>query len=246
MSDERLSALVLAADDDEDILELVKIVLEEDGYQVVTAPDGKKALAMATEMLPDLCVFDVMMPKMDGCEATRQIRADERTRDIPILLLSARTQWEAVMNGKEAGADEYITKPFVPDDLQRSVRGLLAAPTPPMEDPLLGIMEGGIETEAPEPIAPAGLVLVAGADANLVKLVGYRLQLGGFDVATAHDASEAAQLASERRPDLCVLDATIPPIDGLPVKWVDPTVSVHELYLDVERTLAEDGARRAV
>ena len=114
MSDERLTALVLAADDDEDILELVKIVLEEDGYQVVTAPDGKKALAMATEMIPDLCVFDVMMPKMDGCEATRQMRADERTRDIPILLLSARTQWEAVMKGKEAGADEYITKPFVP------------------------------------------------------------------------------------------------------------------------------------
>ena len=130
MSDERLTALVLAADDDEDILDLVRIVLEEDGYEVVTAPDGEKALEMAKEMIPDLCVLDVMMPKMDGIEATRQMRADERTRDIPILLLSARTQWEAVRRGKQAGADEYITKPFVPDDLQRSVRGLLAAPTP--------------------------------------------------------------------------------------------------------------------
>ena len=183
MSDERLTALVLAADDDEDILELVKIVLEEDGYQVVTAPNGKKALEMATEMIPDLCVFDVMMPKMDGCEATRQMRADERTRDIPILLLSARTQWEAVMKGKEAGADEYITKPFVPDDLQRSVRGMLAAPTPPAEDPVLGMMEGGIEPGgARGGSRPRGLVLVAGADANLVKLVGYRLELGGFEV----------------------------------------------------------------
>ena len=246
MSDERLTALVLAADDDEDILELVRIVLEEDGYQVVTAPDGKKALAMATDMLPDLCVFDVMMPKMDGCEATRRMRADERTREIPILLLSARTQWEAVMEGKEAGADEYITKPFVPDDLQRSVRGMLASPTPPAEDPVLGMVEGGIEPVEPEPAPPTGLVLVAGADANLVKLVGYRLELGGFEVARAHDAAQAEQLVSERRPDLCVLDATIPPIDGLPVKWVDPAVSVHELYLDVERTLAEAGARRAV
>ena len=247
MSDERLTALILAADDDEDILELVRIVLEEDGYQVVTAPDGKKALEMATEMLPDLCVFDVMMPKMDGTEATRRVRADDRTREIPILLLSARTQWEAVMEGKEAGADEYITKPFVPDDLQRSVRSLLAAPTPPVEDPVLGMVEGGIEPVAePEPAPPSGLVLVAAADANLVKLVGYRLELGGFEVATAHDAAEAAQLAGERRPDLCVLDATIPPIDGLPVKWVDPSVSVHELYLDIERTLSEAGARRAV
>ncbi len=236
---------VLAADDDEDILELVRIVLEEDGYQVVTAPDGKKALTMATDMIPDLCVFDVMMPKMDGCEATRQIRADDRTRDIPILLLSARTQWEAVMQGKEAGADEYITKPFVPDDLQRSVRGLLSAPTPPVEDPVLGMMENAVEAE-PEPAPPTGLVLVAGADANLVKLVGYRLELGGFEVATAHNAVEAAKLASERRPDLCVLDETIPAIDGLPAKWVDPAVSVHELYLDIERTLAEAGARRAV
>lgn len=246
MSDERITALVLAADDDEDILELVKIVLEEDGYQVVTAPNGMKALAMAKEMIPDLCVFDVMMPKMDGCEATCQMRADKRTRDIPILLLSAKTQWEAVMKGKEAGADEYITKPFVPDDLQRSVRSLLAAPTPPAEDPVLGMMEGALDLEEPVAVAPSGLVLVAGADANLVKLVGYRLELGGFEVATAHNAAEAAQLASERRPDLCVLDATIPPMDGMPVKWVDPAVSVHELYLDVERTLADAGARRAV
>jgi DNA-binding response OmpR family regulator len=247
MSDERLTALVLAADDDEDILELVRIVLEEDGYEVVTAPDGKKAIEMAAELTPDLCVFDVMMPKMDGCEATRRMRADDRMREIPILLLSARTQWEAVMQGKEAGADEYITKPFVPDDLQRSVRSLLAAPTPPVEDPVLGMVEGGIEpVTAADPAPPTGLVLVAGADANLVKLVGYRLELGGFEVATAHDAAEAAQLASERSPDLCVLDATIPPIDGLPVKWVDPSVSVHELYLDIERTLDEAGARRAV
>ncbi len=103
MSDERLTALVLAADDDEDILELVQMVLEEDGYEVVTAPDGEKALALASDMLPDLCIFDVMMPKLDGCEVTRRIRDAERTRDIPILLLSARTQWEAVMEGTRGG-----------------------------------------------------------------------------------------------------------------------------------------------
>lgn len=244
MGDERLTALVLAADDDEDILQLVQMVLEEDGYEVVTAPDGEKALALASDMLPDICIFDVMMPKLDGCEVTRRIRDAERTRDIPILLLSARTQWEAVMEGREAGADEYVTKPFVPDELQRSVRGLLAAPRPPVEDPVLGVMEGG-EPEVPEPVASVNLVLVAASDINLVKLIGYRLELGGFDVATAHDPAEALQVAAERRPSLCILDGTMPAVEGIPVKMVDPTMSVHELYLDVERTLAPAGTQRA-
>lgn len=234
MTEERMTALVLAADDDEDILQLVRMVLEEDEYEVVTARDGQQALELAIEMRPDLCVFDVMMPLLDGCEVTKRMRAAAPTRDIPILLLSARTQWEAVMRGKEAGADEYVTKPFIPDDLQRSVRSLLAAPRPPAADPLLGVMEGG---EEPEPPVQQGLVLVAARDQNLVKLIGYCLKLGGYEVASAHDADQAMQLALERRPDLCVLDASIPQLDGFPVKRVAPGVSVQELYGDVERMM---------
>ncbi len=230
-----MTALVLAADDDEDILQLVRMVLEDDEYEVITARDGQQAFELALEMRPDLCVFDVMMPLLDGCEVTKRMRAAAPTRDIPILLLSARTQWEAVMRGKEAGADEYVTKPFIPDDLQRSVRSLLAAPRPPVADPLLGVMEGGDE---PEPPMQQGLVLVAARDQNLVKLIGYRLKLGGYEVATAHDAEQALQLALDRRPDLCVLDASMPQPDGFPVKRVAPGVSVQELYGDVQRMMA--------
>lgn len=238
MSSERLTALVLAADDDEDILGLVRMVLEEDGYEVVTATDGGRALELALELGPDICVLDVMMPVLDGCEVTRQLRLAERTRETPILLLSARTQWEAVTRGREAGADEYVTKPFIPDDLQRSVRGLLAAPRP-VEEPVLGLVDGGNEP----PPAP-GLVLVAAGDQNLVKLVGYRLELGGYEVATAHDSEQATQLAAERAPDLCVLDATMPQLDGLPVKRMAPGVSVQELYGEVQQMLGDEASRR--
>ncbi len=117
-------------------------------------------------------------------------------------------------------------------------------PRPPVEDPVLGVMEGG-EPEEPEPVASVGLVLVAASDANLVKLVGYRLELGGFEVATAHDPAEALQVAAERRPTCASSTGRCPPIDGIPVKMVDPTMSVHELYLDVERTLAAAGTQRA-
>ena len=84
---------------------------------------------------------------------------------------------------------------------------------------------------------PASLVLVAAPNENLVHLVSYRLGLGGYEVATAHDSEEAAQLASERRPDLCLLDESMAAIDGIPVKHIDASVSVQELYGEVEKLL---------
>lgn len=239
MSEEGLTALVLAADDDPDILGLVEMVLADEGYEVVTAGDGKRALELALERRPDVCVFDVMMPLIDGCELTRRLRQTERTRDVPILLLSARTQWEAVKQGREAGADEYVTKPFVPEDLQRSVRGLLAAPRP-SEEPVLGLVEGGAE-----PGTGSTRVLVAAEDENLVKLVSYRFELGGYEVATAADGEAAARLAESSSPDICILDSSIPQPDGVPVKRVEPGVHVQELYSEVEQALERDRARRS-
>jgi DNA-binding response OmpR family regulator len=243
VSDERLTPMVLVAEDDGDICDLVVMVLEEDEYEVVTAANGAEALDLASQSTPDLCILDVMMPKLDGVELTQKLRGRKATKEVPIILLSARTQWEAVMRGRDAGADEYLTKPFVADDLLRSVRSLLiesaerAAPgdAPPIEELT------GIEI-AEEDKAPGGLVLVAAPNENLVHLVSYRLGLGGYEVATAHDSEEAAQLASERQPDLCLLDTSMPQLDGCPVKRIDDSVSVQELYGEVEEILA--GARR--
>lgn len=117
--------LILAADDDEDILELVAFRLERSGYGVVKAHDGEEALRLAREHLPALIVLDVMMPKLDGYEVTRALRADEATRRIPVILLTARVQDADVQRGFDAGADDYVRKPFSPQELRSRVQAIL-------------------------------------------------------------------------------------------------------------------------
>jgi DNA-binding response OmpR family regulator len=117
--------LVLVADDDEDILQLVALRLGRSGYDVVSATDGESALELAMVRLPDLVVIDVAMPRMDGLEITRMLRARDETASIPILLLTARTRDVDVELGLAAGADDYVTKPFSPELLAQRVAALL-------------------------------------------------------------------------------------------------------------------------
>jgi DNA-binding response OmpR family regulator len=124
-SAERDRPLVLAADDDEDILELVAFRLERSGYTVLQARDGEQALELARAERPDLAVLDVMMPKMDGFELTRRLRAEEATSRMPIILLTARAQDADVDRGFESGADDYLRKPFSPQELSTRVQAIL-------------------------------------------------------------------------------------------------------------------------
>jgi DNA-binding response OmpR family regulator len=117
--------VILAADDDEDILELVTFRLERSGYTVLQARDGEEAFQLAKEKKPDLAVLDVMMPKMDGFELTRRLRAEETTSRIPIILLTARAQDADLQQGFDAGADDYIRKPFSPQELRARVQSIL-------------------------------------------------------------------------------------------------------------------------
>jgi DNA-binding response OmpR family regulator len=121
----REQPLVLVADDDRDILGLVSFRLERGGYTVILAHDGEEALALALKELPDLAVLDVMMPKLDGFELVRRLRADETTSRMPIILLTAKTQEADVQQGFDAGADDYLRKPFSPDELRARVHALL-------------------------------------------------------------------------------------------------------------------------
>lgn len=117
--------LVLVADDDEDIRTLVCYRMEKAGYEVVSAADGAEALRLAAERPPALAILDVMMPKADGYEVTRQLRAAEATKRTPIILLTARAQEADVQRGFEAGADDYIRKPFSPQELRARVQAIL-------------------------------------------------------------------------------------------------------------------------
>ena len=117
--------VVLVADDEEDILELIVFRLEHSGYTVLQAHDGAEALELARSAQPDLAVLDVMMPKMDGFELTRRLREDEATSRMPIILLTARTQEADIQRGFDAGADDYIRKPFSPQELRSRVQAIL-------------------------------------------------------------------------------------------------------------------------
>lgn len=121
----RSRPLVLVADDDRDILQLVSFRLERADYEVVQANDGEEALRLVKELRPDLAVLDLMMPKLNGYEVIREIRRDEETKAIPVILLTARVQEADVARGFEAGADDYLKKPFSPQELRARVQAIL-------------------------------------------------------------------------------------------------------------------------
>ena len=118
--------LILAADDDEDVLALVEFRLKRAGYEVLLARDGEEAYATCVERRPTLAILDVMMPKLDGFELTRRLRATAETREMPIILLTARVQEADVARGFEAGADDYLRKPFSPEELSLRILAALA------------------------------------------------------------------------------------------------------------------------
>jgi len=117
---------VLVADDDDDILLLVTTRLRRDGFDVIQARDGDEALDLALEHRPDIAVLDIGMPGLDGLEVVRAIRADDATKDMRVLLLTAKAQESDVRRGFDAGADAYVKKPFSPAELSTRVRELAA------------------------------------------------------------------------------------------------------------------------
>ncbi|MGB7340144.1 MAG: response regulator [Phototrophicaceae bacterium] len=105
-------AHILIAEDERDIRELIKFTLTLAGHQITDVANGEEAVAKALEIIPDMVMTDVRMPKMTGYEACKAIKANETTKHIPVVILSAKGQDEEKDQGIEAGADEYIVKPF--------------------------------------------------------------------------------------------------------------------------------------
>ncbi len=116
---------ILVIDDDAAIAELVAINLEMAGYEVTHAEDGIKGQALAIQLLPDLIVLDLMLPRVDGFTVCQRLRRDDRTSDIPVLMLTALSQTQDKVEGFNSGADDYLTKPFELEEMLARVRALL-------------------------------------------------------------------------------------------------------------------------
>jgi len=116
---------ILIAEDEPDIRELVAFTLRFAGYEVVTASNGEEAVQVAGAEMPDLALMDVRMPRMTGYDACRAMKASAELKDIPVVFLSAKGQESEIAAGMQAGAEEYLLKPFAPDQLTERVRQIL-------------------------------------------------------------------------------------------------------------------------
>ena len=116
---------VLIAEDESDIRKLISFNLERESMDTLLAKDGAEAFEIAKEKGPDLMILDLMLPKMDGFTVFKELRLDSRTKDIPVIMLTAKAQLDDVITGLEMGADDYLTKPFSPKELVLRVKALL-------------------------------------------------------------------------------------------------------------------------
>lgn len=132
---------VLIADDEQNQLELLSFNLAQNGYAVTTASDGQEALDYAEELQPDIIILDWMMPHLSGIEVCRNLRAQPETKDIPIIMLSARGEEGDRTLGLDVGADDYMTKPFSPRELVARVRAVLRRSRPALMSDVLEFVD---------------------------------------------------------------------------------------------------------
>ena len=139
-----MAVTVLVVEDEPAIQELIAVNLEHAGHHVVRAKDAETALGVLKSALPDVLLIDWMLPGMSGASLARQLRQDERTRQIPIIMLTARSAEQDKIAGLEAGADDYVTKPFSPRELAARIKAVLRRRAPQATD---------------DPVQSAGLML---------------------------------------------------------------------------------------
>jgi DNA-binding response OmpR family regulator len=119
-------AKIVIAEDEPDIRELIAFTLRFAGFEVITGSNGEEGYELTKKEQPDLAMFDVRMPKMTGYDACKKVKADQATANIPVIFLSAKGQDSEIEQGLAAGAEEYLLKPFAPDQLTERVKAVLA------------------------------------------------------------------------------------------------------------------------
>ena len=180
---------ILLVEDEPQFLSLIALMLRGRGYQYLGAQSGAKAIRIADHEVPDLIILDIMMPGMDGLEVCRRLRANPRTADIPILVVTAKAQPEDRIEALEAGADDYLSKPVDPVQLRARVEGLLAAPA-------------RVQTEA-EPAPPVPVERVPGT--RVIGFLGCKGGVGTSTVAANVAVALARDVAQDREIALMAL-----------------------------------------
>ena len=176
-----MAETILAVDDDIDILELIQMSLTAEGFDVITANDGMSGLEKAKAYSPDLILLDLMMPVMDGFEVIGKLKADDQTRTIPVIMLTARAQTHERVQGLHAGADDYVTKPFDLDELTARIEAVLGRTLPAKYiNPLISTMGDWFTEEGVEQLA-SHLETAAVIQQNLIPKKAPNLP--GFDIA---------------------------------------------------------------
>ncbi len=184
--------MILLADDSDFIHKHTVPILEDAGYEVVSAMDGAEAIVIARARKPDLIITDIEMPKMDGYEVCKTIKEDPLFGGVPVVICSSRGEAADMERGFDVGADDYLTKPVVPEELVSRLRNLFA----------------GIELSGREKI-------VVVDDSPAVRhLVADSLARQGFDVTTAEDGADGLDRAREVRPDMVITDYDMPRMNG--------------------------------
>jgi pilus assembly protein CpaE len=219
---------ILIIDDDVDTLRLVGLMLQRQGYNIVAASNGEQGLMKAFEEKPDLILLDVMMPDMDGYEVTRRLRKNPTTVTTPILMFTAKTQIDDKVVGFEVGADDYLTKPTHPSELQAHVRALLARSEKKAAGPgavekehhgfVIGVLSarGGLGVSAVAVNLAAGLSSRAHSDVILAELTPGQgtlgLDLGLVDGKQLNDilSGSAVEVTREK-----VQAALVPHVSGI-------------------------------
>lgn len=214
--------LILLVDDDPDILETMKTVLETRSYRLAIARDGQQCLARVQDEPPDLILLDMLMPRMDGFAVIKELRTDPRFAGIPIVVLTTVLEDAAyrryeLETGRTMDVQGYLEKPTPPAELLRAVSSIVDQP----------------------------YLIVADDDPDILEAVSAILSSSGYRVATARDGEVALSLVRKRQPDLLVLDLLMPKKDGFAVlRELRANPDTSSLPVLVLTTVVEDASRR--
>jgi len=186
-----LKKTILIVDDEQDIRDVIKITLAEDGFKVLEAANGKAAIESAKQKKPDLIIMDIMMPGIDGLAASKIIKEDPETANIPIIILSAFLSEEK--NKYVQGIAGFISKPFKPEDLIAEIQDILK------------------ETDR---AIKSSHILIVDDDPDILDIITLSLKGNGFATDTAGDGEEALRKIDASVPSLIILDIEMPKMNG--------------------------------